>query len=128
MNDSHLARMAACRGQPMRIGIFHGYELTGTGSNEYKRFGENLLKHVHFTGRLSHAELSRLFPCADLAVFPSVIPEAYPLVLMESLSNGVLPLVSYFSGFKDGIDELAGLLGVETVSKMKISAPSRIRV
>ena len=69
-----------------------------------------------FLGRFNHKQLSYIFPCADLAVFPSVIPEAYPLVLMESLANGVLPVVSYFSGFKDGVDELEQLLDPALVS------------
>jgi glycosyltransferase involved in cell wall biosynthesis len=68
--------------------------------------GQKVKDRIHFTGRLGHDHLQHLFPCADLAIFPSVVPEAYPLVLMESLANGVLPMVSYFSGFKDGIDEL----------------------
>jgi glycosyltransferase involved in cell wall biosynthesis len=91
-------------------------------------YGPLLQGHVHFLGRLDHALLKHLFPCADLAIFPSIIPEAYPLVLMESLANGVLPLVSYFSGFKDGIDELEPLLGLELVSKMKISVDPLQRV
>jgi glycosyltransferase involved in cell wall biosynthesis len=83
--------------------------------------GKDLLDHVFFLGRLDHPRLKYLFPCADLAIFPSIIPEAYPLVLMESLSNGVLPLVSYFSGFKDGLDELGRFLGTDMVNRLKIS-------
>jgi|TARA_B110000208_G_scaffold190514_1_gene254590 glycosyltransferase involved in cell wall biosynthesis len=65
---------------------------------------------VHFFGRLPHNLLKFVFPCCDVAVFPSCIPEAYPLVLMESLANGVMPMCSDFSGFSDGLDELASLL------------------
>jgi len=71
-------------------------------SQELFAAAEQLKSNVHFVGRLNHDQLKFLFPIADLAVFPSVVPEAYPLVLMESLSNGVLPVVSYFSGFTDG--------------------------
>jgi glycosyltransferase involved in cell wall biosynthesis len=83
--------------------------------------GKDLLDHVFFLGRLDHSRLKYLFPCSDLAVFPSIIPEAYPLVLMESLANGVIPLVSYFSGFKDGLDELEPFLGTTMIEKLKIS-------
>ena len=69
-----------------------------------------------------------MFPCADISVFPSIIPEAYPLVLMESLSNGVLPVVTYFSGFKDGIDELKVYLGKSITDRMKISADIHKRI
>jgi glycosyltransferase involved in cell wall biosynthesis len=87
-----------------------------------------LRDHVHFLGRLDHVLLRHLFPCADLAVFPSVVPEAYPLVLMESLSNGVLPLVSDFSGFADGLATLEPLLGEDLVDLMRLPIGSRDRV
>ncbi len=90
--------------------------------------GKRIENHVHFLGRLGHSRLKYLFPCADLAVFPSIIPEAYPLVLMESLSNGVLPVVSYFSGFKDGMDELEPFLGEELTEKLKLSVDPAGRI
>ncbi len=52
-------------------------------------YGDTLDSHVYFLGRLDHARLKFLFPCADIGVFPSIVPEACPLVLMESLANGV---------------------------------------
>ncbi len=90
--------------------------------------GKEIEKHIHFLGRLDHSRLCYLFPCADLALFPSVVPEAYPLVVMESLSNAVLPLVSYFSGFKDSIDDLRPLLGESLNDLMKIPVDKEIRV
>lgn len=90
--------------------------------------GKKVDRYIHFLGRLDHSRLCYLFPCADLAVFPSVIPEAYPLVVMESLSNGVLPLVSYFSGFKDSVDDLRPLLGASLSDLMKIPIDKDIRV
>ena len=90
--------------------------------------GANLDQHIHFMGRLVHSELQYLFPCADLAIFPSVVPEAYPLVLMESLSNGVFPVVSYFSGFKDGVDELGTYLKEDLIEKMKVPIKFDVRI
>lgn len=90
--------------------------------------GAEIASHVHFLGRMDHAILKYLFPCADIAVFPSIVPEAYPLVLMESLSNGVLPVVSYFSGFKEGIDELESLLGESLTEKLKITQDTNRRI
>ncbi|MGD8559729.1 MAG: glycosyltransferase family 4 protein [Gammaproteobacteria bacterium] len=95
---------------------------------EYFQFAKRLREQVVFLGRFNHEQLSYIFPCADLAVFPSVIPEAYPLVLMESLANGVLPMVSYFSGFQDGVDELRRFLNVDLVSHMKIPMDKTRRV
>jgi len=90
--------------------------------------GKLLDKHVHFVGRLDHARLKFLFPCADLMVCPSIVPEAHPLVVMESLSSGVIPVVSYFSGLKDCVDELALLLGKSLIEKMKLSTDTAHRV
>lgn len=90
--------------------------------------GRTFDKHVHFVGRLDHSRLRFLFPCADVAVFPSIVPEAHPLVVMESLSSGVIPVVSYFSGLKDSVDELESLLGESLVGKMKLSMDPARRV
>jgi len=92
------------------------------------KHGGDLDRHVHFLGRLDHDRLHHLFPCADLAVFPSVVPEAFPLVLMESLANGVLPVVSDFSGFADGVAELVPWLGEGVTDYMKIPMDDRIRI
>jgi len=90
--------------------------------------GVRLWTQVHFVGRLRHALLARVFPCADVAVFPSVVPEAYPLVVMEALANGVLPVVSDFSGFADGLRELESELGPALVDRMRIPAAGPERV
>ena len=90
--------------------------------------GMDLQEHIHFLGRIGHDLLCHLFPCADVAIFPSVVPEAYPLVLMESLSNGVLPVVSYFSGFADAVDDLIPYLGIEWVERMKIPVDDQNRI
>ena len=82
--------------------------------------GKGFTQRVHFLGRLSHQYLRYLFPCADAAVFPSIVAEAYPLVLMESLANGVLPAASYFSGFAEGMDALIPHLGEEMVDRMRL--------
>ncbi len=97
-------------------------------SQELFAAAEQLKSNVHFVGRLNHDQLKFLFPIADLAVFPSVVPEAYPLVLMESLSNGVLPVVSYFSGFTDGIDELADVIPEDLLSRMRIPMDNEERI
>lgn len=97
-------------------------------ADDYYDRAKRMLDQVTFLGRFDHQQLSYVFPCADIAVFPSVIPEAYPLVLMESLANGVLPVVSYFSGFKDGVDDLRTFLDEQWVSHMKIPMDVESRV
>jgi len=97
-------------------------------SDELLGSSDRLKNNVHFVGRLNHDQLKYLFPIVDLAVFPSVVPEAYPLVLMESLSNGVLPMVSYFSGFTDGIDELDDVIPEDLLSLMRIPMSNEQRI
>jgi glycosyltransferase involved in cell wall biosynthesis len=82
--------------------------------------GSDLLEHVHFLGRLDHNILRYVFPCADVGLFPSIIPEAYGNVLFESLANGVLPMASYFSGLAIGMDDLIQHLGQDLVNLLKI--------
>ena len=90
--------------------------------------GAGFADHVHFLGRLDHDLLRFVFPCVDVALFPSVIPEAYPLVLMESLANGVLPVASNFSGFAEGLDNLEPDLGAERVRLMRLPMEDATRV
>jgi glycosyltransferase involved in cell wall biosynthesis len=90
--------------------------------------GSALADQVHFLGRLDHPLLRYLFPCADVALFPSIIPEAYPLVVMESLSSGVLPMVTYFSGFRDSVDALASHLDEALVELIKIPEAPDARI
>ena len=97
-------------------------------ADELLECADRLKANVHFVGRMNHDQLKYLFPVVDLAVFPSVVPEAYPLVLMESLSNGVLPMVSYFSGFTDGIDELADVIPEDLLSLMRIPMSNEKRI
>jgi glycosyltransferase involved in cell wall biosynthesis len=76
---------------------------------------------VIFTGYLTHAELRYLFPCSDVAVFPSVVAEAGPLVFLEALASGCFPLGTYFAGMAASIDSAAAVLPAEDAELMKLS-------
>jgi glycosyltransferase involved in cell wall biosynthesis len=76
---------------------------------------------VIFTGYLTHAELKFLMPCCDVAIFPSVVAEAGPLVFLEALASGVFPLGTYFAGMAASIDAVAGDLPAEDAAHMKLS-------
>jgi len=95
---------------------------------ELFKYGSELLDHVHFLGRIDHHLLRYLFPCADVGFFPSIVPEAYANVLFESLSNGVLPMASYFSGLACGLDDLVPHLGQDLVDLMKIPVDDATRI
>ena len=81
---------------------------------------------VVFTGYLTHRELRWLFPCCDVAVFPSVVREAGPLVFLEALASGAFPMGTYFGGMKASIDSVAEALPPGAAEAMKLSpAPER---
>jgi glycosyltransferase involved in cell wall biosynthesis len=64
-----------------------------------------------FTGPLEHRHLRHLLPLCDVAVVPSIFPEAFGMVAAEAASAGVLPVVSAHSGLAEvaaGIGEGVG--------------------
>jgi glycosyltransferase involved in cell wall biosynthesis len=75
-----------------------------------------------FTGYLTHRELRFLFPCTDVAVFPSVVREAGPLVFLEAMASGAFPMGTYFGGMKASIDSVADVLPAGVGEAMKLSA------
>lgn len=77
---------------------------------------------IIFTGYLTHRELRYLFPCCDLAIFPSVVAEAGPLVFLEALASGCFPLGTYFAGMAASIDSVAENLVSDDADLMRLSA------
>src|SRR5579884_3228946 len=64
-----------------------------------------------FTGQLEHRHLRHLLPLCDVAVVPSIFPEAFGMVAAEAAAAGVLPVVSAHSGLAEvaaGIAEEVG--------------------
>jgi glycosyltransferase involved in cell wall biosynthesis len=56
---------------------------------------------VLFTGPLEHRHLMHLWPLADVAVTPSVFPEAFGMVAAEAAACGCPPLVARHSGLAE---------------------------
>jgi glycosyltransferase involved in cell wall biosynthesis len=54
-----------------------------------------------FTGPLEHRHLTHLLPLADVAVVPSIFPEAFGMVAAEAAAAGCLPLVARHSGLAE---------------------------
>jgi glycosyltransferase involved in cell wall biosynthesis len=72
-----------------------------------------------FTGALEHRHLRHLLPLCDVAVVPSIFPEAFGMVAAEAAAAGVLPVVSAHSGLAEvaaGIGEEVGREAVALVS------------
>ncbi len=92
---------------------------------EWERYWELARQYVRqdrviFTGYLTHNELRFLFPSADVAIFPSVVAEAGPLVFLEALASGCFPLGTYFAGMAASIDSVATVLPPDIADLMKI--------
>jgi glycosyltransferase involved in cell wall biosynthesis len=72
-----------------------------------------------FTGALDHRHLRHLLPLCDVAVVPSIFPEAFGMVAAEAAAAGVLPVVSAHSGLAEvaaGIGDEIGPEAAELVS------------
>jgi glycosyltransferase involved in cell wall biosynthesis len=64
-----------------------------------------------FTGALEHRHLRHLLSLCDVAVVPSIFPEAFGMVAAEAAAAGVVPVVSAHSGLAEvaaGIGESIG--------------------
>ena len=62
--------------------------------------------NVLFSGALEHRHLANLLPLADVAVAPSIFPEAFGMVAVEAAAAGVPPLVARHSGLAEIADAL----------------------
>jgi len=86
-----------------------------------------------FTGPLEHRHLVHLLPLCDVAVVPSIFPEAFGMVAAEAAAAGALPLVSRHSGLAEvaaGIEaeyppEAAHLVAFETGDHVDLAAKLR---
>lgn len=66
-------------------------------------------EHAHpdkivFTGYMEHHLLCHLFPCCDVAIFPSIVKEAAPLVVPEAMASGCFPIGTDFAGMGASLD------------------------
>lgn len=75
-------------------------------SNAYFSACENIIKsRMVFTGFLKHDYLNTLIACSDITVAPSIFPEAFGLVAVESLASGVIPVQTNHSGFAEVVEK-----------------------
>lgn len=72
---------------------------------------------IRFTGRLEHGPLSKVLPTFDVLVVPSIVHEAFGMVVAEAAACAVLPLVPNHSGIAEAgqaIEERLGAPGLLT--------------
>jgi len=78
----------------------------GDYRDELERIAEGL--DVLFTGPLEHRHLVHLLTLADVAVVPSIFPEAFGMVAAEAAAAGCPPIVANHSGLAEvarGLEE-----------------------
>jgi glycosyltransferase involved in cell wall biosynthesis len=79
------------------------------GFGDYRTVLEDLAPpRTLFTGPLEHRHLAHLLPLADVAVVPSIFPEAFGMVAAEAAAAGSPPLVARHSGLAEiaqGLEE-----------------------
>ena len=72
------------------------------GFGDYRRELERMAPpRTLFTGPLEHRHLVHLIPLADVAVVPSIFPEAFGMVAAEAAAAGCPPLVARHSGLAE---------------------------
>jgi glycosyltransferase involved in cell wall biosynthesis len=77
------------------------------GFGDYRRRLEQLApRRTVFTGPLEHRHLVHLLPLCDVAVVPSIFPEAFGMVAAEAAAAGCPPLVARHSGLAEIADGL----------------------
>ena len=77
------------------------------GFGDYRRRLEELApRGTLFTGQLGHRHLEHLLPLCDVAVVPSIFPEAFGMVAAEAAAAGCPPLVARHSGLAEIADAL----------------------
>jgi glycosyltransferase involved in cell wall biosynthesis len=137
--DSHLAHRIAAWGaglegagvRPFANVVSFFEQLAERGELEdYFDKARRLVREetVVFTGYLTHRELRYLFPCADVAIFPSIVAEAGPLVFLEALASGCFPLGTYFAGMGASIDVVSEALPAEHADLMKLNSDKNFTV
>ncbi len=104
------------------LSFYNQLEKNNELNSYFEKAQRNLSQNnVIFTGYLGHEELRYLYPCCDVAIFPSLVKEAGPLVFFEALASGCFPLGTYFGGMAINIDSISNRLPTEDADLMKIS-------
>ncbi len=92
-------------GKSIYINDFLSWVSKPENKNSYQSYAYQQIQNGFiFTGIMSHSELRDLLPFVDATVAPSIFPESFGMVGIESLACGVTPIQTYHSGFADVID------------------------
>ncbi|OIO35357.1 MAG: hypothetical protein AUJ18_00385 [Candidatus Hydrogenedentes bacterium CG1_02_42_14] len=89
-------------------------DVYGNGDKEYL---EECIKksesRIHYKGCISHSEVTDVFRRYAISILPSLWMEPCPLVLLESMASGCVPIASDIGGIPEVLgrgEDSAGLL------------------
>jgi glycosyltransferase involved in cell wall biosynthesis len=100
----YFGKLIANKGVQLLLEAMRGVDARAVvvGFGDYRRELEALAgPRTLFTGPLEHRHLVHLLPLADVAVVPSIFPEAFGMVAAEAAACGCLPLVARHSGLAE---------------------------
>lgn len=79
-----------------------------------------LAERILFAGYLEHDLLRHLFPCCDVAIFPSVVKEAAPLVVPEAMASGCFPMGTDYAGMAASLNVAAEAVPDDVAKLMRL--------
>ena len=100
----YLGKLLYNKGVHLLLEALHGLEARAlvVGFGDYRKKLEELApRRTLFTGQLEHRHLVHLLPLCDVAVVPSIFPEAFGMVAAEAAATGCPPLVARHSGLAE---------------------------
>jgi glycosyltransferase involved in cell wall biosynthesis len=107
----YVGKLLYNKGVHLLLEALHGLEARAVvvGFGDYRqRLEEVAPPGTLFTGLLEHRHLVHLLPLCDVAVVPSIFPEAFGMVAAEAAAAGCPPLVARHSGLAEiaeGLEE-----------------------
>jgi glycosyltransferase involved in cell wall biosynthesis len=107
----YVGKLLYNKGVHLLLEALHGLEARAVvvGFGDYRqRLEEVAPPGTLFTGLLEHRHLVHLLPLCDIAVVPSIFPEAFGMVAAEAAAAGCPPLVARHSGLAEIAEGLEG--------------------
>jgi len=101
---AYVGKLLYNKGVHLLLEALHGLGARAVivGFGDYRRRLEQLAPPgTVFTGQLEHRHLAHLLPLCDVAVVPSIFPEAFGMVAAEAAAAGCPPLVARHSGLAE---------------------------
>jgi glycosyltransferase involved in cell wall biosynthesis len=112
----YFGKLIENKGVHVLLEALHGLDARAivVGFGDYRQRLERLAPPgTLFTGPLEHRHLVHLLPLCDVAVVPSIFPEAFGMVAAEAAAAGVPPLVADHSGLAEVAAGIAAEYGPE---------------